>query len=148
MAAIRPTTVKDAPEIARLFKLSREATMPWLPVLHSPEEDLRFFERRVLSDEFQNFVFESDTRIVGMLCLTPDWVDQLYIAPDRLREGIGSRLLTHAMDGVSYRQLWVFKQNVPAQSFYLSHGFVKVEETDGHNNEERCPDIRMEWRAT
>jgi hypothetical protein len=43
-------------------------------------------------------------------------------------------------------RLWVFESNVPARRFYELHGFVAVERTDGAGNEERAPDVRMEWR--
>ena len=41
--------------------------------------------------------------------------------------------------------LWVFESNTPAQAFYTRHGLVEREHTDGSGNEEREPDLRMEW---
>ena len=40
--------------------------------------------------------------------------------------------------------VWCF-QHIPARQFYHRHGFVEVEYTDG-NNDEKLPDVRMEWR--
>ncbi|WP_327002107.1 GNAT family N-acetyltransferase [Dactylosporangium sp. NBC_01737] len=42
-------------------------------------------------------------------------------------------------------QLWTFASNTAAQRFYLRHGFVVAETTDGSLNEERAPDIRFVW---
>lgn len=47
---------------------------------------------------------------------------------------------------ISVLQLWVFAQNVRAISFYERHGFVRVRETDGSENEEQVPDGLFEWR--
>jgi ribosomal protein S18 acetylase RimI-like enzyme len=41
--------------------------------------------------------------------------------------------------------LWVFESNLPAQAFYRAHGFEVTERTDGSGNEERAPDLRMDW---
>ena len=43
--------------------------------------------------------------------------------------------------------LWVFQSNDRAQRFYAARGFVEVERTDGRDNEEREPDVRMVWRG-
>ena len=41
--------------------------------------------------------------------------------------------------------LWVFETNAGARRFYERHGLVEVERTDGSDNEERAPDVRMAW---
>ncbi len=85
-------------------------------------------------------------RVVGVLVLDASWVDQLYVLPEAQGHGIGAHLLQLAKkrraDGL---QLWVFQSNAPAIGFYLHHGFVVVESTDGAANEERAPDHRMVW---
>jgi hypothetical protein len=39
--------------------------------------------------------------------------------------------------------LWVFVENPGAQRFYQRAGFYEVARTDGSDNEELIPDIRM-----
>ena len=81
-----------------------------------------------------------------MMGVTPGWIDHLYVAPDRLAEGIGGRLLELAMamsDG--YLELWTFQVNDRARHFYERKGFEAVELTDGGGNEEREPDVRYAW---
>ena len=84
-------------------------------------------------------------RILGFAA--PGWIEQLYVAPDRLGQGIGSRLVdlakTRSPDGLT---LWTFQVNERARRFYERHGFVAVELTDGSGNEERQPDVRYEWK--
>jgi hypothetical protein len=41
-------------------------------------------------------------------------------------------------------RLWCFQANSGARRFYERHGFVAVEFTDGHDNEEGCPDVLYE----
>jgi hypothetical protein len=38
-------------------------------------------------------------------------------------------------------KLWTLQSNAGAQRFYLRHGFVEADRTDGADNEERAPDI-------
>lgn len=118
--------------------------MPWLPVLHTPEQDLKFFGRIVREQQVD--VAEMNGHVIGFCSVDGDWVEQLYIHPDHHRKGIGSTFMNRAKAGAANLQLWVFQQNLEAQTFYAHHGFTLVERTDGSNNEERCPDLRMTWQ--
>ena len=42
----------------------------------------------------------------------------------------------------------MFESNAPARAFYARHGLVEREHTDGSENEERAPDLRMAWGPT
>jgi chorismate mutase len=84
--------------------------------------------------------------VVGYCHVVGDWLDALYVAPGRTRQGIGTALLDLVKslrpDGFA---LWVFVSNEPARRFYRRHGLVDLERTDGSGNEERSPDLRMAW---
>lgn len=82
---------------------------------------------------------------VGFISITNGWLTHLYIAPDRWRSGYGTKLLEAVRSDLSYLQLWVFQKNARARHFYFNHGFCEREFTDGQNNEEKVPDIRMDW---
>ena len=45
--AIRQATTDDAPDIAALFGETRRTSLPFLPTLHTPEEDRAYFGERV-----------------------------------------------------------------------------------------------------
>ena len=139
-------TAADAPDVAALFARSRAMTMPWLPVLHSPDEDRAFFAGQL--DEGAGWgAWESagpERRLLGFAIIRPGWLDHLYVEPERRRQGVGSLLLGAALaDRSGPVSLWVFQRNAAARAFYARHGFVEVERTDGSGNEEREPDIRL-----
>ena len=60
--------------------------------------------------------------------------------------GVGGALLDLVRsvrpDGLG---LYAFESNTPARRFYEARGFVVTDRSDGSANEEREPDLRMEW---
>jgi GNAT superfamily N-acetyltransferase len=139
---IRSLARHDAAEVAVVFAASRRAAMPWLPVLHTPDEDLAFFEAEVASSTGWG-VFEED-RLIGFALARDGWLNHLYVEPDRRGGGVGSALLARVLeDSPSGVDLWAFERNESALAFYAHRGFEVVERTDGSANEEREPDVRM-----
>lgn len=134
----------DAEKIAMIHRSARQAAMPWLPVLHTPTEDLRYFKTIVLPSQ-KVLVAREGGRAAGFVSFDQGWLNHLYIAPDRWGLGLGTRLLDAAKSDSKYLQLWVFQKNARARQFYSTHGFCERELTDGGGNEEKVPDIRMDW---
>ena len=140
---IRAALPSDATEAAGVSRLARLHAMPWLPNLHSAEDDRAFFERLVAENRLD--VVEHSGQIVGLCSFRTGWIDQLYIHPDYQSQGYGTAFLVRAQSLSDTLQLWVFERNAAAQDFYARHGFKVVERTDGSRNEEQCPDLRMMW---
>jgi ribosomal protein S18 acetylase RimI-like enzyme len=138
---IRRATEGDAAAIARVFRCARTTSLPWLPDLHTPESELRFFRDHVMRQYEVWVAGEVD----GFCAFDDGWVEHLYIHPDHNGRGLGSALLDQAKRGTPTLHLWVFQRNVNAIRFYERHGFRIVERTDGRRNEEREPDARMAW---
>jgi GNAT superfamily N-acetyltransferase/chorismate mutase len=140
---LRPATADDVAEVVRVQMASRTAAaMP--PGIHPEHEVLAWLTERHRSDEM--WVAEADGTVAAYARMTPTWLDDLYVVPDRAGQGIGSALL----DLVKAQRpagfcLWVFEMNTPARGFYARHGLVELERTDGRGNEEKQPDIRMAW---
>lgn len=145
MALIRRATHTDAQALANVHRLSRAAAMPWLPVVHSLEEDLAFFRNEVLASQ-TTFVAEVSSCVVGFIAFTDDWLNHLYIAREEWRKGLGTQLLSKAKTHSASLQLWTFQDNKGARAFYQQHGFEEIELTDGATNEEKTPDVRMVWQ--
>jgi GNAT superfamily N-acetyltransferase len=134
--------------VADIFLAARAAAFPAMPPLIHPPDDVRaFFGRFDLTAPDREFWVAEDGRgIVGFAEVKGDWLDDLYVRPDAQGEGIGSVLLDLVKSlrpgGFS---LWVFESNAPARAFYATYDLVERERTDGSGNEEKSPDIRMEW---
>ncbi|MBZ9817520.1 GNAT family N-acetyltransferase [Mesorhizobium sp. CA7] len=136
---LRPAIASDAAAIAKLMRASVNA-FDWMPVLHTPEEDL-FFIRDILLPEQQVAVAETAECIVGFIAAKGEWVEQLYLDPAWTGQGIGSRLLAQATAGIPVVKLHCFQANTGARRFYERHGFRAEALGDGSANEESLPDI-------
>jgi GNAT superfamily N-acetyltransferase len=119
--------------------------MPWLPVVHSFEETVRFFGDFVIPNQIV-WVAEVEDGVVGFLAIEGAFVEHLYIAPAHQGVGIGDALLRKAKElRPEGLKLWTFERNPRARKFYENRGFVAREFTDGSRNEERTPDVRYDW---
>ncbi|MEU3878594.1 GNAT family N-acetyltransferase [Streptomyces californicus] len=147
---LRPAGPADAEAVARVFLESRAATMPYLPRVHSDADTLAWFTHVVLPTSTGVWVAEQEGEggeVLGFAVLAGgDELDHLYLRPDSLRRGIGSRLLAEvrgaAGGGLS---LYVFQRNAAARAFYERHGFTAVAYDDGARNEENEPDVLYRW---
>jgi putative acetyltransferase len=132
----------DAAAVAALVRRSREQAMPWLPTLHTPEEDRAFFAGEL--EHGRAWGVRAAGELVGVAVERGGFLSQLYVAPGWQGRGIGSALLAQARAAaVEPLQLWVFARNTAARRFYARHGFAEAERTDGSANEEREPDLRL-----
>ena len=140
---LRPAVPADVDAMAAIQVAARSAA-PMPPALHPPAEVRAHLAARLGDSE--SWVAESEGSVVGYARFTRTWLDDLYVDPARQRGGVGSALL----DLVKARHphgfgLWVFAENAPARAFYAARGLVEREHTDGSGNEERAPDVRLEW---
>ena len=146
MIAIRRATASDAPSVAEVFLRSFRAAYPTIRSAHT-DEQVRAWIRDEVVARTECWVAVDRDGVVAMLSLTPGWIEHLYVAPDRLGEGIGQRMLDLAKEGAAGPlQLWTFEVNERARRFYGRNGFVEVERTDGAGNDEREPDVRLVWQ--
>lgn len=141
--AFRLATPADVPAIATLYGRVRTAKLPYLPTLHSHEDDLSHFGGHV-NNTSTVWVAESGA-ILGFIAFRTGWVDHLYVDLGRENRGIGSALLDKAMAAQPSLTLWAFRRNTVAIGFYRRRGFQIVRETDGSANEEREPDVLLAW---
>ena len=137
---LRPATGSDAAAIATLMRAALGA-FDWMPVIHTPAEDLAFIRDIVLPRQ-QVTVAQVGKEIVGFIAVSSDWVEQLYLDPAWMGQGIGSRLLMDAAGSLPVVKLHCFQSNTGARRFYERHGFQAESFGDGTTNEEGLPDIR------
>ena len=143
---IRRADEADAHALAAVHLTSRRAAaMP--PPAHTDSEVRAWLAGRLRHDEV--WVAEAGGAAAAYVRLTEDWLDDLYVLPERTRQGIGSALLDLAkQQRPGGFCLWVFEQNETARAFYRRHRLVELEHTDGSANEERARDVRMAWPGT
>jgi len=135
----------EARALADVWLRSRRASIPDIPPPVHSDDEVRGFFATVVIPTRDTWVVEADGRIVALMVLHDDWIDQLYVDPDWAGRGLGSELLAVAKTlRPSGLQLWAFESNARARRFYERHGFVAVERTDG-DNEEGAPDVRYQW---
>lgn len=146
MIGIRPAERADVPQIAHIIRAARKHSLPYLPDLHTPEEDRAHFGGTVFNED-TILVAEEDGAIVGFCAFKEDWLDHLYILPQHQNKGVGRALLNQAKHESAQLHLWVFQKNTRAITFYENNGFDLVKQTDGHDNEEKEPDALYIWKG-
>jgi GNAT superfamily N-acetyltransferase/chorismate mutase len=143
---LRPASSADLAAIADVHLASRAgAGTSFPPGVHGDAEARAWVAGWDLA-AYDVCVAVLDGRVVGYSRTTATWLEDLYVLPDAQGMGVGTALLGRVLalhpDGIG---LWVFESNRPAREFYVRHGFVALERTDGSANEERAPDVRLVW---
>ncbi|MEA5671165.1 GNAT family N-acetyltransferase [Pseudomonas sp. MH2] len=122
----------DYPELVRIWEASVRATHDFLPdayIVLLRDHVLRRYLDAVM------LVCCRDTRrrILGFTGVANGRVDMLFVAPEHRGQGVGKRLLHHAISELNADRLDVNEQNPQALGFYLHEGFEIAgrSETDG-----------------
>ncbi len=135
----------DAGAVADVYLASFTSTYDF-PLAHT-DEQVRDWLAHVVVPQQETWVAEDDGRVVAMMVLDGEGIDQLYVEPAWHRRGIGSQLVELAKSRrPGGLKLYTFQVNDRARRFYEHRGFVVAALGDGSDNEERQPDVRYEWR--
>jgi GNAT superfamily N-acetyltransferase len=148
MLIIRPATAADAPRVCDIILTSRAAFLPFAVSPHSTEAMHTWVRERLLPAG-DCYVAQQAGELVGILALqraTPhNWIEQLYLCPHYVGQGIGTQLLAYAMQILPLPiRLYTFQENFGARRFYERHGFSAIAWSNGQENEERCADVLYE----
>jgi GNAT superfamily N-acetyltransferase len=146
-AILRNACPDDTDTMASIFLEARAASMAYVPTLYSQAE-IRDWIANELMASCKVIVACIDRAVVGFTVRRSDWLEQLYIRPDKQGRGIGALLVEQAKraSGGTLR-LHVFQQNLRARQFYARHGFKVECLRDKSQNEEQVPDMVCLWRA-
>ena len=143
--SFRRAGAADAPDVATVYVASRRGAAQWLPTIGTDDE-IRAFVIKQMVPQRECWVAEDSERIVAVLVLHDDEVDQFYVAPDAQRRGVGDAMLALAKRlRPAGLRLWAFQRNAPARRFYEARGFVAIRFTDGSTNMEREADVLYQW---
>jgi ribosomal protein S18 acetylase RimI-like enzyme len=149
--ALRRAASADASAVADVWLRSFTAALPTVRRGHS-DDQVRDWIRDVVVPGPETWVATVDGVVAAMMVIgsvvdDAGDVEQLYVDPSFQNRSLGSRLIRLAKSRCpAGLELWTFQVNESAQRFYEQHGFVAVERTDGHDNEEHEPDVRYAWR--
>ncbi len=146
MFQVRPAAEKDAVSCAAIHLAALTTAMPMMPRIHTVDEDRNYFAGVLATQKC--WLMERKGEVLGFIAVHDSWISHLYVLPKYQGIGIGTTLLDLAKEfSPTYLQLWTFQENRRARNFYAKQGFVEVELTDGAGNEERTPDVRLEWQG-
>ena len=140
---IRMAVAEEVPAIARLYRRTAEQAWDFL-YPHTPGEDLAHFGQALTKGPV--WIAVRGEAIVGFCAVRRGWIDHFYVAPEEQGRGVGQRLIKRALKGRRRVRLWTFQRNARSRRFYALQGFREVLLTDGHANEEKEPDVLLEWR--
>ena len=110
------------------------------------DHDYRGYFTNVVARDRELWVAVRDGRLVGVLAMAGEWIDQLSVDPPEQRRGAGSALLAQAR-ALSPNGLRVLtlQRNAAACRFYERRGFVACEHGTSPPPEDE-PDVSYLWR--
>ena len=136
---------EDVGPAAEVVLRSRKASVPEIPPPVHSDDEVRAWFQGVVFEERELWVAKELGAVDAVMVLDGDWIDQLYVDPDAVGGGLGTRMVAVAKEQrPGGLKLWTFAANVRAQRFYERQGFVMTAST-ASDNEERAPALRYEW---
>jgi putative acetyltransferase len=144
---IRRYQPDDLAQTVSVWHTSKRHAFPYVAVQqrYTLAEDTAYFQNVVVV-ECVVWLAEVAGCIAGLLALKDEYIDQLFVAVERQRQGVGTALLQKAREQ-SRRglRLFTFQKNATARAFYEKHGFQVTRY--GHSPApENEPDIEYQWR--
>ena len=118
-------------------------SLPYLPMLHTDDEDHAFFAGVVAASGVT--VAELDGEVVGVPRARRRQSTTSTSIPTTTATGSAARCCAHAQAARAAARAVGLPAQPGAIAFYEAHGFAIVESTDGADNEEHEPDYRMAW---
>jgi GNAT superfamily N-acetyltransferase len=144
---IRRYRPDDFDPVTDLWRQSRLHAFPDFQARkgYTAEEDRAYF-RDVVVVKHEVWVTEDAGRPVAFMAMAGDFIDQLYVAPEHQRRGLGQALLAHARTlSPSGLRLFTFQFNANGRAFYEKNGFV-VARLGVSPAPESEPDVEYHWR--
>lgn len=142
---LRRAREDDAKIIAKILGDGVKIDLPFLPVLHTEEEDLNYTKNTILANYDVWVAVNGDDKPVGFISFENGNIHQLYVLNQYQGQKIGSALIKIAKDTFPELVLWTFQKS-KARTFYEAQGFTAVKFTDGAKNDEKEPDVFYTWK--
>ncbi|MBI5519894.1 MAG: GNAT family N-acetyltransferase [Desulfovibrio sp.] len=129
---IRRVAPGEHAELLALWEASARATHHFLS-----EADIAELKPLILNEYFGLVELcclrDGEGRILAFMGTAGERLEMLFVHPANFRQGLGARLLRHAVGCLGVREVDVNEQNPGALAFYERHGFVMTarSEVDG-----------------
>ena len=130
IVAVDKTNVYAAAEVhsASWRESHRSFCAPDFIARHTPERQREYIGKKMRSGS--RFYMLVDGGPVGIVSVTGDLIEDLYVLPEKQGMGYGTELLRFAVEkcrGVP--TLWILENNEKAAAFYRGKGFKKTGRT-------------------
>ena len=103
----------------------RDFCAPEFIEIHSPERQLRYIRDKM--DKGTRFFMLVDKEPVGVVSVTENLIEDLYVLPEKQNLGYGTELLQFAVGQCpDTPTLWILENNVNAERLYRRMGFTKT----------------------
>lgn len=122
--SIEKASPADYPELELLWETSVRATHDFVR-----EEDIQFFRRQIHRSGFGDatlYLIRDRTGILAFSGITGTHLDMLFVRPDHIGQGLGRRLIEHAIRELRARTVDVNEQNRSAAAFYRKMGCTPI----------------------
>lgn len=128
MDHIRPATAKDASRIAEIIVTNFRVN--FYPFFH--DDQFYFKELNVVdmaseyaegTDVLRNTFVYDDGIVKGIIRISGDEIEKLYVESQFQSQGIGAKLLEFAVSKKNASWLWALEYNTRGIAFYQKHGF-------------------------
>ena len=143
MSEVEPA---DFPRVVEVWEASVRATHDFVR-----NEDIEFFRpmvRSVLpSFEMVACIRDVAGQVAGYIAVAEGKVEMLFVHPQARGQGVGRKLLTHAVDAYGAVTLDVNEQNDQAVGFYQRMGFEVVGRSDLDSTGKPYPLLHMQLTA-
>ena len=91
---IRAAKTADHPAVADVLIASRLSSIPAIPPPVHSEAEMREWARDIVLPTYDVWVVDDGApELLGVLALSPGWIEHLYIAPGHTGAGLGSMLV-------------------------------------------------------
>lgn len=122
-AVIRRYAAADENAAVDVWSRAGSLAHPFIPGEGEGERARKM--REVYLVHAENWVAETDGRVVALLGLLGAEIGGLFVAPEAQGTGVGRRLVEHAAALHGALTLEVYEKNSAARSFYTRMGFVE-----------------------
>ena len=141
---IKPYEEKYRDQIISVWEKSVRATHDFVK-----PHDIDYFKQIVKGIDFHSFsvyCLTSENKVVGFMGIVDYTIEMLFLDPDFIGQGLGTKLMNFALDELKANKVEVNEQNFNAVKFYSKFGFSTYERTEKDPEGKDYPILKMKLK--